>query len=77
MHKSLLVGFDYAMIWGASVKHTPQRVGLSHVLDDEDVIQIVKKRNADKGLNDPNNQKVGPEGKSRNQIRKSKAKLKT
>ena len=43
IHRSLLTSFDYAMVWGTSVKHTPQRVGLSHVLHDEDVIQIVKK----------------------------------
>ena len=54
VHRTLITSFDYAMVWGTSVKHTPQRVGLSHQLDDEDVIQIVKKRNV-KEL-DPNNQ---------------------
>jgi len=77
VHRSLLNGFDYAMVWGTSVKHTPQRVGLTHALEDEDVIQIVKKKNADKGLNDPNNAKKGPEGMSRNQIKKAKKPLKT
>ena len=43
VHRSLVATFDYAMVWGSSVKHTPQRVGLSHVLEDEDVIQVVKK----------------------------------
>ena len=28
---------------GTSTKHNPQRVGLTHVLEDEDVVQIVKK----------------------------------
>lgn len=32
-----------ALVWGASVKHNPQKVGKDHVLDDEDVIQLVKK----------------------------------
>jgi len=31
VHRSILIGFDYAMVWGTSVKHTPQRVGLAHV----------------------------------------------
>ena len=30
---------------GRSTKYSPQRVGLSHTLDNEDVIQIVKKSN--------------------------------
>ena len=32
-----------AVVWGTSVKHNPQRVGKDHVLNDEDVVQIVKK----------------------------------
>ncbi|KAH0625522.1 hypothetical protein JD844_015068 [Phrynosoma platyrhinos] len=32
-----------ALVWGASVKHNPQKVGKDHTLEDEDVIQIVKK----------------------------------
>lgn len=47
------------------------------MLEDEDVIQIVKKKNADKGLNDPNNAKKGPENLSRNQIKKTKKPLKS
>jgi ribosome-interacting GTPase 1 len=35
--------FKYALVWGISVKHNPQKVGLSHVLEEGDVIQIVKK----------------------------------
>lgn len=77
VHRSLLDTFDYAMVWGLSVKHTPQRVGLSHQLLDEDVIQIIKKRSDKGGLIDPNNEKKGPANQSRNQIRKQKAKLKT
>lgn len=43
LHKSLAAEFNYALVWGASAKHNPQRVGLSHELEDEDVLQIVKK----------------------------------
>lgn len=32
-----------ALVWGSSVKHQPQKVGIEHVLNDEDVVQIVKK----------------------------------
>jgi uncharacterized protein len=33
----------YAWVWGSSVKHQPQRVGKDHGLEDEDVVQIVKR----------------------------------
>ncbi|KAK2177814.1 hypothetical protein NP493_577g01037 [Ridgeia piscesae] len=32
-----------ALVWGSSVKHQPQVVGREHLLNDEDVVQIVKK----------------------------------
>ncbi|KCV71565.1 hypothetical protein H696_02505 [Fonticula alba] len=43
IHRSLAEQFNYAMIWGTSAKHTPQIVGLNHVVEDEDVVMIVKK----------------------------------
>ncbi|KAK5582583.1 hypothetical protein RB653_004168 [Dictyostelium firmibasis] len=43
LHKELVSQFKYGIVWGVSAKHCPQRVGISHVLEDEDVIQIVKK----------------------------------
>jgi ribosome-interacting GTPase 1 len=43
IHKGILNNFKYAMVWGCSVKHNPQKVGREHVLADEDVVQIVKK----------------------------------
>jgi len=43
LHKSIMTKFKHAWVWGASVKHQPQRVGKDHVLMDEDVVQIVKK----------------------------------
>jgi len=39
----MLRDFNYALVWGKSAVHMPQRCGLSHKLDDEDVVQIVTK----------------------------------
>ena len=41
IHRSMKETFKYALVWGASAKHVPQRVGLSHIVSDEDVVQIV------------------------------------
>ena len=41
----MLRDFNFALVWGTSAKHSPQRCGLAHHLDDEDVIQIVTKTN--------------------------------
>ena len=80
IHRTILQTFDFAMVWGTSVKHTPQRVGLAHTLRDEDVLQIVKKRGNALEL-DPNNQKgktrSADPAMSKHQARKAKAKLKT
>ncbi len=35
--------FRYALVWGSSVKFPGQRVGLEHVLKNEDTVYIVKK----------------------------------
>lgn len=43
LHRTIAKEFKYGLVWGASVKHQPQKVGKDHVLDDEDVVQIVKK----------------------------------
>ncbi|KAL6760179.1 P-loop containing nucleoside triphosphate hydrolase protein [Haematococcus lacustris] len=43
IHKSLIKQFKYALVWGISAKHRPQRVGKDHVLQDEDILQIVKR----------------------------------
>ncbi|TPX51258.1 threonine---tRNA ligase [Synchytrium endobioticum] len=43
IHKQLVKDFKYALVWGSSVKHNPQKVGKDHLLADEDVVQIVKK----------------------------------
>lgn len=41
IHRSLKETFKYALVWGASARHIPQRVGLSHAVADEDVVSIV------------------------------------
>ena len=43
LHKSIMKEFKCAYVWGSSVKHNPQKVGKDHVLNDEDVVQVVKK----------------------------------
>ncbi|GMP26333.1 hypothetical protein CsSME_00002806 [Camellia sinensis var. sinensis] len=35
--------YTNALVWGSSAKHKPQRVGKEHELEDEDVVQIIKK----------------------------------
>ncbi|VEL37124.1 unnamed protein product, partial [Protopolystoma xenopodis] len=36
LHRSIMREFKYALVWGSSVRHQPQRVGKEHVLNDED-----------------------------------------
>lgn len=43
IHRTLKETFKYAMVWGASARHVPQRVGLGHFVADEDVVSIVSK----------------------------------
>lgn len=43
IHRNMIKDFRYAMVWGSSVKFNPQKVGKDHVLEDEDVVQIIKK----------------------------------
>lgn len=44
IHNTLAKDFQYALVWGTSAKHYPQRCGLLHALEDEDVVQIVKNK---------------------------------
>jgi len=44
IHKGILKQLKYALVWGASAKHNPQKVGKDHVLLDEDVVQLIKKQ---------------------------------
>jgi uncharacterized protein len=43
LHKSIILEFKEANVWGTSVKYSPMKVGRDHVLHDEDVVQIIKK----------------------------------
>jgi uncharacterized protein len=42
LHKEFLSKFRYALVWGDSVRHDGQRVGLNHVLKDKDTVSIVR-----------------------------------
>ncbi len=40
IHSRMLEGFKYAKIWGPSAKYPGERVGLEHVLEDGDIVEI-------------------------------------
>ena len=44
LHRNMKKQFRYGLVWGKSVKFGGQRVGLNHVLLDEDVLTIIKRR---------------------------------
>ncbi len=44
VHRDLAREFKYSLVWGTSAKHQPQKVGLTHRVHDEDIVQIVKKK---------------------------------
>ena len=76
LHKSLVEDFHFAYVWGTSTKHMPQRVGLKHVLEDEDVVQIVKKTNQQLKREKNYNERVQNHWNATKERRK-KGKLKT
>jgi len=43
IHKHLMADFKHAQVWGSSVRHNPQRCGKEHILNDEDIVQVIKK----------------------------------
>lgn len=43
IHRDLAKRFKYALVWGSSAKHMPQRVGITHAIEDEDVVQVYGK----------------------------------
>jgi ribosome-interacting GTPase 1 len=44
LHKDFIKKFRFAQIWGESVKYSGQKVGLDHVLYDQDIMTIVTSR---------------------------------
>ena len=40
VHKEFVKFFKHARIWGKSIKHGGERVGLNHILEDGDIIEI-------------------------------------
>ncbi|CDO96097.1 unnamed protein product [Kluyveromyces dobzhanskii CBS 2104] len=41
IHRDFKDKFKYALVWGSSAKHSPQKCGLSHKIQDEDVVSLV------------------------------------
>jgi len=46
LHRTMLRDFRFALVSGKSVKFEGQKVGLDHILSDQDVLTIIKKINA-------------------------------
>jgi ribosome-interacting GTPase 1 len=45
IHKELVEKFNYARIWGPSAKYPGQKVGLDHIVEDKDIVEInIKKQ---------------------------------
>uniref|UniRef100_A0A2P2LP30 Uncharacterized protein MANES_04G143600 n=1 Tax=Rhizophora mucronata TaxID=61149 RepID=A0A2P2LP30_RHIMU len=49
IHRNLVKDVKYVLVWGKSARHYPQHCGLSHILQDEDVVQVVKKKEREEG----------------------------
>lgn len=43
IHRDFKDQFKYALIWGSSAKHSPQKCGLNHKIHDEDVVSLFTK----------------------------------
>lgn len=43
IHRDFKDKFKYALVWGSSAKHSPQKCGLTHQVHDEDVISLFTK----------------------------------
>ena len=75
--KELLDVFNFALVWGRSTKFNPQRVGLSHVLMDEDVFQVVPKTLVQQKQSKDYRQKVDSYNAAIAKERSRKRKIKT
>eukprot|EP01086_Lenisia_limosa_P015020 TRINITY_DN4701_c0_g1_i1.p1 TRINITY_DN4701_c0_g1~~TRINITY_DN4701_c0_g1_i1.p1 ORF type:complete len:364 (+),score=72.76 TRINITY_DN4701_c0_g1_i1:108-1199(+) len=42
IHRTLADEMKYALVWGTSAKHVPQKCGKDHHVEDEDVVQVTK-----------------------------------
>ena len=43
IHRGILKQLKYALVWGQSARHRGQKVGTTHELMDEDIVQLVKR----------------------------------
>lgn len=43
IHRDFKDKFKYALVWGSSAKHSPQKCGLNHRINDEDVVSLFTK----------------------------------
>ena len=43
IHRDIRKKFRYANLWGRSATHPGQRIGLEHVLEDEDILTLVSR----------------------------------
>jgi small GTP-binding protein len=46
IHRNMVLDFRFSLIWGKSAKFSGQKVGLDHMLIDDDVLTIIKNTNA-------------------------------
>jgi small GTP-binding protein len=44
LHRDFVRNFRHAKVWGSSVKFEGQKVGPDHILNDKDVLRIIKKK---------------------------------
>ncbi|KAJ6308824.1 hypothetical protein OIU76_018420 [Salix suchowensis] len=49
IHRNLIKDVKYVLVWGTSARHRPQHCGLGHFLHDEDMVQIVKRKEKEDG----------------------------
>ncbi|XP_073264493.1 developmentally-regulated G-protein 1 isoform X2 [Populus alba] len=49
IHRNLIKDVKYVLVWGTSARHHPQHCGLGHALHDEDMVQIVKRKEKEEG----------------------------